>query len=133
MHGGHRRRGAVGKGEGHVPDSEALGDFPGTSGEVQVWPAAGLAADLQFLPRDAMLDAGAEGLGSCLLGGKSSREALGAVLFVLAVSDLPGSEDPREKTLSKALNRLRNAVDFDHIDAGSDEHEGTLHHSYAGI
>jgi len=106
-----------------VADAEAGGDFGGAAGEVERWALAGEAEDFEFAPGDAAADAGAEGLGGCLLGGKAGGEAFGGgSLFLAAVGDLGGRVDAVEEGVAEAGERVLDAGDLDHVGAEAEDH-----------
>ena len=82
-----------------MPNSQLGGNLAGASGEVEIGAVTGLAPNFEFLPGNAMLNAGAEGLGSRFLGRKTRCKAFCAVLLALAVSDLLGSKDTGEEAV----------------------------------
>jgi hypothetical protein len=117
----------VGKGQRDMADSQALGNLQGATGEVKSGAVSGLAADFDFGPCDAMLDTSAQGLGSGLLGGEAGGETLGCcALLVLAVGDFFRSEDAAEESRSISVYGDGDTVDFDHVDAGANEHTCNL-------
>jgi len=121
-------RSAVSQRQGDVANSQLGGNLARASGEVQVGALTRLSPDFEFFPGNAVLNAGAEGLGSRFLGREPRCKALCAVLLALAVSDLLGRKDTGQEAGSIAGNGPRDTFDFNDVDAGSDEHEGNLNH-----
>ena len=102
------------------------GNGTGAAAEVQGGTLAGEAPDFQFSPRDAVLDAGAEGFGSGFLGGKARRKTLGSGDFGAAIRNFLFGKHAVEESVAETLNRALDARDFDEVDAGSHEHEATV-------
>lgn len=109
-----------------MPNSQLRGNLAGASGEIEVGALTRLAPNFEFFPGDAVLNAGAQGLGSRLFGRKTRCKAFGAVLLSLAVSDLLWSKNTAKEAVAIAGNGLRDTVDLNDVDAGSDEHDGQL-------
>jgi hypothetical protein len=93
---------------------------------VQRGPLPREAPDFQFLPRNAVLDAGAEGFGPGFLGGKAGGKTLGGACSRTAIRDFLFGKHAAHETLAKALEGARDARHFHQIDSGSDEHEATV-------
>lgn len=107
-------------------DAQLSGDGTGAAGEVQRGTLAGVAAHFDFLPGDAVLDAGAEGFGAGFLGGETGRIALRSACSGAAIGDFTVSENTVKKSLAKALEGAGDARHFDQIDSGAYEHEATV-------
>jgi hypothetical protein len=73
-----------------------------------------------------MLDACAESLGSGFLGGKARGETLSGGSFGAAIGNFLFGKHAVQESLAEALEGVRDARDFNQIDAGSDEHEATV-------
>jgi hypothetical protein len=80
-------------------------------------PSAGFADDLDLKPADAVADAGSQGLGSRLLGGKAGGKALGGVALAQAVGLLSGGVNAVEKAAAVAIHGLLDAPDLSQIDS----------------
>src|SRR5271167_4483979 len=78
--------------------------------------------DLNVLPGDAAVPAGADGLHGSFLGGEAAGVAFRLVRLGLAVADLVRSEDALQKAPPEALNRGRDAIYLCNVNAGSDNH-----------
>ena len=115
----------VGERKREVANAEARGNLCGTAVKVQLRALAGEAADLDLAPVDAAADAGAEGLGSGLFGGKARGQAFGVVLLRHAVGDLAGSVDAVKEGLAEALVAALDPVDFDEVSAEAEDQAGT--------
>jgi len=73
-----------------------------------------------------MLDAGAEGFGSCFFGGEACCEALGSTGSGAAIVNFPASKDAIEKAVAVAFDGARDAWNFDEVDACADQHDATV-------
>jgi hypothetical protein len=107
----------VGEREGETADAEACGDLGGAAVEMELGSLAGATADFELAPVDAAADAGAEGLGSGLLGSEAGGEALCIVLLRHAVGDLAGGVDAGEEGFTEALVAALDALYFDEVGA----------------
>jgi hypothetical protein len=124
----HGDGGAVRQRERDVANSQVCCDLGGTAGEVEGGTLSGQAANLDLLPCNPVLNAGAKSLGASLLGRETCREALGVIFLALAVGNLRWGKDAGEEARAKTGYGLRDAIDFYDVDAGSNEHEGKLNH-----
>lgn len=107
-------------------DAELSGNGTGASGEMEGGTLAGKTADFQLLPGNAVLDAGAQGLGGGFFRGESGGKAFGGVGFGAAVVDFGGREDAAEEAVAVALHGARDARHFNEIDPGAHQHEATV-------
>jgi hypothetical protein len=133
MDGGDGRSAVMGQGQRNVHDPESPGYVQSATGKVEGGSLTGLAADLDFSPGDAVLDAGTEGFGSGLLGGEAGGEAFGGVAALeAAVGNFGWGEDTVEEAISEALDGSGNSVNLDHVNSGADEHACNLN-DFEGI
>ena len=102
------------------------GDGTGASGKDQSGAAAGRAADLEFLPGNAVLDAGAEGFGSGLFGGETGGKTLSKAGAGAAIGYFFAGKHALEKAVAVALDGAGDARDLDQVNAGADQHEATV-------
>ena len=102
--------------EAEPPNAEMFRNLGGTAVEQELRRPAGVADDLELLPADAAADACAQSLGAGLLCGKAGGEAFRGALFAgVAVDDLAGGVDTREKLLPKAFQAAFDPCDLDEI------------------
>src|SRR4051812_46681768 len=80
------------------------------------------APDFNILPRDAEMQAGADGLGRRFFGGKARGEALNGVLLRSTVIDLRGRVDAPQKAIAEARVCCLDALDFANINTRADNH-----------
>ncbi len=107
-------------------DAELSGNGTGAAGEMEGWTPAGIAADFQFLPGNAVVNAGTESLGGGFLSGETGGEGFGGVGFCPAIVDFGGGKDAAEESVAVALDGTRDARHFDEVDPGTHEHEATV-------
>jgi hypothetical protein len=120
--GGGGKFSGMSDGEGCAGKAEACGDLCGAAEKAESGTAAGFANDFDFEPGDAVADAGTEGLGAGLLGGKAGGEALGCIAFAEAVGLLRGSIDAVEEAASVAIHGALDAANLNHIDSRTNDH-----------
>jgi len=107
-------------------DAELSGNGTGPAGEDQSGPVAGNATDLEFFPGNAVLDAGAQGLGSCLLGGKAGGETLRYAGSGAAIGYFLIGEHAVEEAIAVAFDGARDTRNFDEVDSRTDQHDATV-------
>lgn len=107
-------------------DAELSGDGTGAAGEVQRGTLAGIPAHFDFLPGDAVLDAGAEGFGAGFLGGETGGIALHRACSGAAVGNFRIGKDAVKKSFAEALERAGDARHFDEVDSCAYQHEATV-------
>lgn len=105
---------------------ELSGDGTGAAGEVQGGALAGLAAHFDFLPGDAVLDAGAEGFGAGFLGGETGRITLRSACSGAAIGNFLIGENTVKEPLAEALEGAGDARHVHQVDSGAHEHEATV-------
>src|ERR1700735_3838398 len=101
---------------------QPCGKGGGAAAEMQGGTAAALAPHLDLLPGDAVLDAGAQSLGPGLLGREAGGKAFRGFFLAHAVRDFTGSEDAAEEAFAEPVDGRLNAINFDDVDTGADEH-----------
>lgn len=106
--------------------AELSGNGTRTPAQVQGGTLARESPHLQFLPRNAVLDTGAEGLGTGFFGGKTSGKALRSGGSDAAIGDLVVGEDTPQKPIAEALDGVRDPLHFDQIDACAHQHVATV-------
>src|SRR5277367_5651742 len=109
--------------------SETVGKLQRTSRQMQRGTVPRLPPHLQLLPGDTVLNAGPKRLRPSLLRGETRGKALREALFASAIGNLLRSKDPFQKTVAKAIDRLRNALDFHNVDSGANKHEQIFLHA----
>ena len=92
------------------------------AGKFQAGTARCQSRDLDLTPGNSPSHSGTQGLGRCLFGRKTGGETLGMIALCAAIGDFPGGVDAAQKTLAIARNRAGNALHFDQVHAGTDEH-----------
>lgn len=73
-----------------------------------------------------MLNAGAEGFGSGFFGGEARGKTLSKAGSGAAIRDFFRGKDAFEEAFAVALDGVRDARDFDEVNAGADQHEATV-------
>ena len=106
--------------------AELSGDGTGTAAENQGGTAAWSATDFKFFPGNAMLDAGAEGLGSGFFSSKAGSKTLSKAGSGAAIGYFLIGEHAFKEALAVAFDGTRDARNFDEVDAGSDQHDATV-------
>ena len=109
-----------------MPHPELSGNGTGTPTQVQGGTLPREAPHLQFLPRNAVLDPGAEGLRAGFFGGETSGKALRSGGSGAAIGDLVVGEDTPQESLAEALDGMRDPLYFDQIDACAHQHVATV-------
>src|SRR5271163_4938863 len=93
---------------------------------MQGWAASGQALHFELLPAYSVLNPGAERLCAGFLGGESCGVALCGILFAAAVGDFLRGKDSAQKAVTESEDGRADAIDFDDVDAGADEHARKL-------
>ena len=89
---------------------------------MQTRAATGMANDLNFEPTYASTDACSQSFGTCFLGGEACRQAFGSLLLAQAIGQLGRGVNPIEEATSEPVHGVLDALNFDQIDAGADNH-----------
>src|SRR5215470_695246 len=106
--------------------SETVGDLQCPARQVQSGTVPRHPPDLEFLPGNAMLNAGAERLGPSLFRRETRSKTLREVSFTAAKCNLlPGKNLP-QTPVAEAGNGLRDALDFHNVDSSTDQHESNF-------
>ena len=110
----HRVLGLVGDRDGDAAHAQLLGAAPrrGRGGTIDGWPVGSRSTSMSFQPTPRTPEA--QHLGHGLLGGPATGERLGAVADVAL---LGGGQDAVGEALPEALDRGRDPVDLDDVDA----------------
>jgi hypothetical protein len=108
--------------EGDTRSAKSSSTFGGAAKETQSGSSARFPKDLDFEPVYSVADSRSEGFSARLFGGESRGKAFSGPAFAQAICLFGGGEDPVEETFAESIDGLLNARDFDHIDAGADDH-----------
>lgn len=112
--------------------SQPLGNLLRAAVKMECWPAARLAYYLDLQPGDAVADSGPQRFRGCFLGCKPGCEAFRGFALLEAISLLGCRVDLVKEPGAEAIHRTLDAVDFDHIDAGADDHADYKAKPWAG-
>ncbi len=107
-------------------DAELSGNGTGAAAQDQSGPAAWGATDFEFFPGNALLDSGAEGLGSCFFGGKAGCETLRCAGSDAAIRYFLIGEHALEEAVTVAFDGARDTRNFDEVDSRTDQHDATV-------
>jgi hypothetical protein len=112
----------MGKREMSAFAAESRGKVRRLAVKLQFRTLSGKPDDLNILPGHAVAQPGSDGLHSGLLGGEAGGQALRGVGLGHAVSQLGGSENALEKTLTKALYGSLNPLHFSDVNPSPYNH-----------
>lgn len=119
---GHGETGRVRNRKRRMSHAELPGNLGRSAMKAEIGPTPRFPYYLDLQPVHPTADARPKRLGGCLFGGKSSGQAFTCITFPQTVGLLGRGENAVQEPLSKTVQRLLNARDFNQVRAAADDH-----------